>query len=113
MAFFAKHRTIVMLGLGVLAAIGAWWLFTPEETPESLITTEGAESGIDRSVIDTLLTLRAVSLSGTIFAEPAFTTLRDFGTQIIPEPVGRQNPFAPLQGRASSTPRGGQVFDRR
>ena len=104
-----------MLGFGVLAAVGAWWLFTPEETPESLITTENVEgtTGIDRSVIDTLLTLRAVSLSGTIFAEPAFTTLRDFGTQIIPEPVGRQNPFAPLQGRATSTPRGGQVFDRR
>ena len=103
---------MMMLAFGVLAAIAAWWIFTPEPQPDSLITTQGAEASIDRTVIDTLLTLRSVTLSGTIFAEPAFMTLRDFGTEIIPEPVGRPNPFAPLEGRATSTARIGQVFDR-
>ena len=114
-AFFSKYKTPVILGLTILAAVGGWWVLAPEPAPESLLTTESVvgETPIDRGLIDTLLTLRAVSLSGTIFADPAFAILSDFGTQIVPEPVGRPNPFAPLTRRATSTPRTTQLFQPR
>jgi hypothetical protein len=56
--------------------------------------TQATES--DRDIVNVLLQLRAVTLSGTIFTDPTFMTLQDFGSEIVPEPVGRPNPFAPL-----------------
>jgi hypothetical protein len=106
MSFFAHNRTLVIVGVGVTLALAGWWFLAPEPAPTSLLVTEAADSpAVDRGLVDTLLMLRAVSLSGTIFSEPAFATLQDFGTEIIPEPVGRPDPFAPISQRATSTAR--------
>ncbi len=84
---------------------------------QPLLTTEvindsgsPSEETADRDLVETLLTLRAITLSGTIFTDPAFRTLQDFGTTIVPEPVGRQNPFAPIgqQQNNVTLPRGAQ-----
>jgi hypothetical protein len=71
----------------------------------SLIETQDLTQATpaDADIVNTLLELRAVSLSGTIFSDPAFLRLKDFGSQIIPEPVGRPNPFAPLTGSAAAS----------
>jgi len=37
--------------------------------------------------------MRSIRLDSSIFENPAFASLRDFGREIIPEPVGRTNPF--------------------
>ncbi len=85
-----------------------WWGFSQNAAPEPLLTTVSTSSGsptkegADQELVATLLTLRAVTLSGTIFQDPAFTNLRDFGTTIVAEPVGRENPFAPLGTRGGS-----------
>jgi len=108
--FFSAHRTYVFAGIGLSIALVAWWtLFSGDGSPNTILTSEGATGASviseERDLVDTLLQLRAVSLSGTIFSDPSFARLIDFGTQIIPEPVGRPNPFAPyVPGR--SDPRG-------
>jgi hypothetical protein len=95
---FGNNKTYIFFGLGILIAIGAWWGLSGEAPSNSLLTSQGSsELGpTEKNLVDTLLQLRAVSLSGTIFSDPSFVVLRDFGTQIIPEPIGRENPFAPL-----------------
>lgn len=99
------HKVVLIITLGVVLAGLFWWGLSGEPTSDSLITTQTAEgtTPAERNVVDTLLQLRAVSLSGTIFSDPAFISLRDFGTQIIPEPVGRPNPFAPVASTPVST----------
>ncbi|MEK9153898.1 MAG: hypothetical protein AAB798_00335 [Patescibacteria group bacterium] len=98
MEFLGKNKTVIIIVSGVLVAIGIWLGLRGDTPSDSLITTQASSnvSPEDRSLVDTLLQLRAVSLSGTIFSDPAFVSLRDFGTQIIPEPIGRANPFAPV-----------------
>ncbi len=95
-------RTVVLIG--VLVVGGAWYVFSRDTSTDVLLTSETvlAESTVEKGIVETLLTLRAVSLSGTIFSDSAFGILRDFGTQIVQEPVGRPNPFAP-RGVATST----------
>lgn len=96
-------RTVVLISILVVG--GAWYVFSRDtKTDDTLLTSETvlAESTVEKGIVETLLTLRAVSLSGTIFSDPAFRVLKDFGTQIIQEPVGRPNPFAP-RGAATST----------
>ena len=105
MEFFGKHKTTILITLGVIVVIGIWWGFSQETPSTSLIETQTSSvvSPEDRGLVDTLLQLRAVSLSGTIFSDPAFMSLRDFGKQVIPEPVGRPNPFAPVSTRPTTT----------
>ena len=111
MEFFTKYKAVIFIVLGALVVIGVWWAFSQDAPSDSLITTEvtPGTSATDKSLVDTLLQLRAVSLNGTIFSDPAFVSLQDFGTQIVPEPVGRPNPFAPISGNvapATSTSQG-------
>lgn len=99
MAILQNKILIMVLG-SVLAAGAAWYLFLRDTTPAPLLTTEDltSTSGADKDVVETLLALRAITLSGTIFTDPAFVALKDTGTQIVPEPAGRPNPFLPLEG---------------
>lgn len=103
MAIFQNKFVILILG-SILAASAAWYLFLRDTTPQSLLTTEDltSASGADKDVVETLLQLRAITLSGTIFTDPAFVALKDNGIQIVPEPVGRPNPFLPLEGTRST-----------
>jgi hypothetical protein len=102
MQWIKQHMLLFVLL--IVLVVGALWYGMSgggtEEVP--LLTTETVDGGSptdnaeDRELVESLLTLRAITLSGTIFSDPAFKTLQDFGTTIIAEPVGRLNPFAPL-----------------
>ena len=96
MQFLMRNKMII--GIGVVALIAFIYFGMGNSSgPTSLIKTTGVnDNGPDQGLIETLIALRAVKLDGTIFGETAFTGLQDFSTQIIPEPIGRSNPFAPL-----------------
>ena len=98
-------RNKVGVGIGVVLLMGAvWYSMSPSGTSTSLITsTPVTGNGPDQGLVETLIALRAVKLDGAIFSEAAFTGLEDFSTQIVPEPVGRSNPFAPLNNVSAAT----------
>jgi hypothetical protein len=103
-----RHKFLSVLILVAIIAVAWYELSASPSSSSSLITTSTPDSGPDQQLVTTLLTLRAVTLSGTILSDPAFRSLQDFTTQITPEPVGRTDPFAPIAGasvpQASSTP---------
>lgn len=97
---------VLMIGGGILIGVIAWYSLTGDAVPAGVVQTEnvaaGAVSEEQRIILDTLFQLRAIQLSGTIFNNPAFTSLKDFRTEIVAEPIGRRNPFAPLELDAAS-----------
>lgn len=108
----------MLIGLVLVSVFAAWYsLGSSSSVQEGLVTETftSPASSAERDLVATLLQLRTVTLDGTVFSDPAFQSLRDFGSQIVPEPVGRPNPFAPLtqiapagdasSTRATSTPR--------
>lgn len=106
---FSANKTYIFIALGVIAALVAWWTLSGDTRSNSLLVGQDAaqqaalvEGGAE-NIVDTLLQLRAVTLSGTIFSDPTFGRLQDFGTQIVPEPVGRPNPFIPYTASATTT----------
>lgn len=88
---------------GILLGGAAWYgmMGGGTKAPAGVVTTQnvaqGAVSDEQRAILDTLFQLRAIQLTGTIFGNPAFTSLKDFRTEIVAEPIGRRNPFAPLE----------------
>jgi uncharacterized membrane protein AbrB (regulator of aidB expression) len=107
MLWIKQHKLLFVIIIVVLAAL--FWYGLSASTPAAPILSTDTVSGSpsaessDQELVATLLALRAVTLSGTIFQDPAFTALADFSTAIVPEPVGRDNPFAPI---ATTTPKG-------
>ena len=67
-----------------------------------LSSSNAADSAASQQLLVTLANLHTIRLDGTIFSDPVYLSLTDFGTVISPESVGRRNPFAPFTG--SSTP---------
>jgi hypothetical protein len=112
--FILSHKIIVVI-VALLVAVGVWiGLSSSGSSTGSLLSTETvSDNGPDQDLVATLLALRAVKLDGSIFSDPGFQNLKDFSTQIVPEPIGRPNPFAPLGSSvivtASST-RAAQLF---
>ena len=123
---FSKHKLIAFGVLGIIVALIAWYALSSGQTPTtSLLTTEAtqdASNASDKNLVETLLTLRAVTLSGTILSDPAFTALRDFGTgragdldtaydptipiRHICAPVGASALWRPLQRAIRTHPTG-------
>ncbi len=112
--FILSHKIIVIV-VALLVAVGIWiGLSSGGTSSDSLLSSESvSDEGPDRDLVATLLALRSVKLEGSIFTDPSFQSLKDFSTQIVPEPVGRPNPFAPLGSSViitSSSTKAAQIF---
>lgn len=97
---------LVLFVLVLLVVVGLWYALSGSTAKDNLLTTEdftSPSSESDRDIVATLIELRSVALDGSIFSDLVFQSLTDFGSQIVPEPVGRTNPFAPLSGTGTST----------
>lgn len=103
-----SKRTLIIAGTVLVLLIVGWYALSGSSAPAPALTTTaaggtGSTNASDRNLVSTLLALRAVKLDATILSNPAFLTLKDFSTQIISEPAGRPDPFAPLQTAASES----------
>ena len=92
-----KRNKVIIAAVALIVILFAWYGFSSNPPGAALLTeTPSAQAPGESDLVSTLLQLRTITLSGTIFSDPAFAALHDFGTEIIPEPVGRPNPFAPI-----------------
>lgn len=97
-----QNKLILILS-GIALAGFIWYGLSPSVPEGDLVPSPGTDNAqVDQGIVPTLLMLRAVKLDGTIFSAPAFTRLKDISTDIIEEPVGRPNPFAPLSARTAT-----------
>lgn len=93
-----KQNKIIFVVLVVVIVTFAWFGLADQEPNSTLLTsteTRADASVAEQEILRLLLDMRSIRLDSAIFENPAFAALRDFGREIIPEPVGRTNPFAP------------------
>jgi hypothetical protein len=96
MSIIGKYQNFIMVGVVVVAAfIGYSYFFTGKEEPvlEKQAVT-GIKNPVDQELIALLLQLRGIKLDDGIFSDPVFLSLQDFSQELVPEPVGRVNPFS-------------------
>lgn len=117
MQWISQHK-LLFIAVVVVVAITIWFGLSQGTQAPPLLTSDAptgsvaASAGGDQQLVATLLALRTVTLNATIFSDAAFKTLQDFSTTIVPEPVGRENPFAPLTSATSApdSPQAVQLF---
>lgn len=69
----------------------------------SVAPAASADAVVGQDLLAALALLKTIQLDTSIFTDPIFKSLSDWGKKIPPQPVGRRNPFAPL-GAKPSTP---------
>lgn len=115
MGIISRNKTIIIAVIVILVGI-IWYVFSSSGSDSSSVITTDTTSVQDQSLVQSLLALRAITLSGAILSNPAFQTLKDDSTQIVAEPVGRNDPFQPLDASVSpsaTTTQGAQIFKSR
>jgi hypothetical protein len=104
MNLFRQYQTAFTFVIVVAVLYGGYTLFFASSSAPvvSVTTTPGA--GPDQDLVALLFQLRGIRLDNSVFADPVFKSLQDFGKDLVQEPVGRQNPFAPLNAPAVQLP---------
>lgn len=92
------NSKFAVIAIIVVILGGLWYGLTSSSAPATsdVLTSAPGDSSGDEAIMQSLLTLQAVNLSGAIFTDPAYATLKDYTTAITPVPAGRPDPFAPL-----------------
>lgn len=90
-----KYKMAIGGGLALLLLIYIYLAFFSGGSSASL-TASDAGSPLSTDILVTLQSVHSIKLDNSIFSNPAFVSLSDFGVTIPLENVGRRNPFAPI-----------------
>jgi uncharacterized membrane protein len=97
MNFFSRFRTpLIVVALIIVAFLAYSIFFTGESEGVLSESSQSATASVDNELIALLLQLKSLTLDESLFGNAAFQSLQDLSQELIPEPVGRNNPFAPL-----------------
>ncbi|MDP6387839.1 MAG: hypothetical protein QGG63_00980 [Candidatus Pacebacteria bacterium] len=98
MGIFKKYKiSILIITIAIVAGAAYTILFSEKES--ALLVAERPEDSVstqESDLLTLLLDLRSVKLDESVFSDPVFKSLVDFGQELVSEPVGRENPFAPI-----------------
>jgi len=100
MNIFTRYKASIILVAVIAVAFFAYSYFFAKPA-EPLLSAEAVSgtTSVDQDLISLLLELRSIKLDDRIFSDPAFMSLQDFSQELVQEPIGRVNPFAPLGAR--------------
>lgn len=96
-------KNIVIIGIVLAAAAVLYYFYSSGGSSALLTSSAEQESPVSQEVLETLGNLRSIKLDNSIFSDPLFISLSDFGVNIPPAAAGRRNPFAPV-GQGNSAP---------
>jgi hypothetical protein len=102
MDFFKKNKMAIAGGAGILLLIYVYLAYFSGGPSSASLTASDSGSPLSTDILVTLQSINSIKLDESIFADPAFVSLSDFGVTIPPENVGRRNPFLPINFSKSS-----------
>ncbi|KKS44216.1 MAG: hypothetical protein UV08_C0024G0004 [Parcubacteria group bacterium GW2011_GWA2_42_18] len=100
-----KNNKVILLVLLIIVAFAGYRFVFKKDAPmgDSSLTVDssaegGGQSAIGKDLIVTLSKLKSLALDDTFFNDPIFNNLNDFSVPIVPQEIGRDNPFSPISG---------------
>jgi len=101
MDFLKQNKMAIGVGILLLAGLYVYMNYFSSSSSATL-TASDSSTTLSQNLLVTLQNLHTIQLDNSIFSDPAFQSLTDFGVSIPAEPVGRRDPFIPLGGFVSS-----------
>lgn len=88
---------LLIIALIIVAVVG-YYIFMSGGDEEAVSTETVVEvPTIGQELVIELNRLKALqNIDDKIFADPVFSSLKDFTQPVVPQPLGRSNPFAPI-----------------
>lgn len=96
MDFLKKNKTGIIVIVVMLAGIFVYMNYFSGPSSSAVVTTSDTSSAVSTDLLRTLGSLHTIKLDQTVFTDPVFVSLSDYGVVIPPENVGRGNPFLPF-----------------
>jgi len=97
-------KNIVIAVIVIVVIFAAFKLLVPKkeepETSSPVNTTASVKVksfSETREAASTLQKIKSIKVDSEIFSDKSFKSLKDFRVNILPEAVGRDNPFAPIK----------------
>ncbi len=96
MQFLKDNKMLTLGGVVVILAAFLYFMFSSDSPEEGAVVAQEENNNVSRELVITLSNLNTIRLDASIFDDPVFLSLSDFGVQIPLQNVGRRNPFAPF-----------------
>jgi hypothetical protein len=98
-----QYQNVIIIGAVIVIAFFVYtYFFTGKATPILDEQAVSQAAPADQDLISLLLELKAITLDESLLSDAAFTSLQDFSKELVPEAIGRPNPFAPLGAQAKA-----------
>lgn len=98
MAFIKNNLISILIIAACAAALIVYENYFAPTPSDVLAPVAATSTEAGANLLSSIEQLKAVNFDSSLFSDPVFASLIDFGVVIPPEPVGRANPFAPLGG---------------
>lgn len=104
MQFLKDNKWMIggVLGAGLLVYV-YFTYFAGGQGPLLTSTTDNGSAAVTQELVVALGNLKTIKLDESIFKDPVFVSLSDFGVVIPAQPVGRRNPFEPTRGSSGGS----------
>jgi hypothetical protein len=103
---FQKLKLPIIILAVLVAGYILYGSFTKKPAQTAILAAGNksvASTTPDKDFLPLLLQIQGVSLDQKIFIDPVFRALVDWSQQIVPESVGKQNPFSGVLGAAAKS----------
>lgn len=93
-----SRKTLLTIACVVIVVAGGFYyfFFFAVNPSDSVISTGAPASAAEVSFISLVGKLEPITFDTSMLADPRFTSLVDIRTNVVSEPQGRTDPFAPL-----------------
>ncbi len=103
MDFLRQNKVTIGICVTAVLALVIYFMYFSGGSSGAPLTSSSSASTASQNILVTLQNLNTIKLDPSIFTNPVFLSLTDFGVTIPPENVGRLDPFAPLAGVSLKT----------
>lgn len=93
------NKNILLVGALIVVGIAGYFIFAGGSAEPAPLTEiqSGSSSQIGQEIVIELNRLKSLqNINGDLFKNSAFVSLKDFTQIVVPQSVGRSNPFAPI-----------------
>ena len=93
----------IIILVAILGVIGYFYISGRGDDGSLLkVAAKRSDEIIGKDLLAALNRLNAIKLDSSLLRDPVFASLQDFSVEIVPQAVGRNNPFLPL-GKTAAT----------